>query len=123
MKAITYTTPWANEGTRELEGYPTGVPGLVISSHPADELVEGFTIVHLRSGALIAGSFPSPEAALAAVQAFGRLDVDWTKSGDEMQAYANPAFLDLVSDIADRYDGMTGIGSRCDGFPDNGVTR
>lgn len=124
MKAITYQTAWNGTGRRELEGYPTGVPGLVVSEHPADDLAEGFTVVHLRSGALIAGMFPSPEAALAAAQDLGRLNVDWTKTAADMQPYGKDlAFLDRLHEIAERYDGMTCIGTRSSDLPDNEVTR
>lgn len=123
MKAVTYRTLWANEELRELEGFPTGVPGLAVGPHHPDDDVTGFGVVHLRSGALVAWQFASPEAALAAAHELGRLAADWTKTGSEMREYVRQSgFSGAVRDIATRYGGWTNTNPcRGDVFPDNGV--
>ena len=99
MKAITYRTMWGPEA-REMEGFPTGVPGLVVSSTPS-----GFVIAHVRSGAWVAKGFDDPEAALAAAQLIGPL-ADWTCTGAEMQEYPKrPGFQHELVSIADRFGG------------------
>lgn len=123
MKPITYRTLWAENEVRELEGFPTGVPGLLISSRPS---VPGFTVVHARSGSLIAEDFDSPEAALGAAQLLGPL-ADWTQTGIEMQEYPTSAgFRMAVLDAVERYGGwLSGIRSQPPDrlLIDNGVIR
>lgn len=103
MRPITYRTYWVPTGEmREFEGYPTGVAGLVVSRCPG---MDGFTIVHARSGALIAQEFDSPEAALAAVRDLAPL-ADWTLTGIEMQEYARrPSFALDVIGVVERFGG------------------
>jgi hypothetical protein len=101
MKSITYRVLW---GTclRELEGFPTGVPGLVVGLRPP---TPGFTIAHLRSGTLIAAGFDDPEAALAAARMLGPL-AEWTRTGEEMQGYPqDPEFVIALLNAVDRFGG------------------
>lgn len=122
MKPITYRSLFSDGRVRELDGYPTGVPGLVISQAHRDSDQTGFRVVHARSGSLVVSEIPSPEAALAAAYDLGSLSVDWTRSGTEMQdCVRDAAFRDLVHAIAARYDGATQTGRAVGEFVDNGV--
>jgi hypothetical protein len=101
MKAITYRVLWGGE-MRELEGFPTGVPGLVVGRRPQ---TPGFAIVHLRSGTLIANNFDAPEAALAAAKLLAPL-AEWTRTGEEMQEYPqDPEFVIALHSAVDRFGG------------------
>lgn len=73
--ALRITAPY-NDGLREVEAYPTPVPGLLISP---DAKVEGaWCVCHAASGLALADC-PDPESALNIAVKLGEL-ADWTKS-------------------------------------------
>ena len=73
--ALRITAPY-NDGPREVEAYPTPVPGLLISP---DAKVEGaWCVCHAASGLALADC-PDPESALNIAVKLGEL-ADWTKS-------------------------------------------
>jgi hypothetical protein len=116
---ITYRVQLGNGEFRQKTGYPTGVPGLIVSRPEPDDpdrTAGTFTVVHARSGAIVSFDFASPEAALAAATALGPL-VDWTLPGEAVRAHVNPAAADR---IAEEYGGLT-RGTAVSDFIDNGV--
>lgn len=123
MKPVTYRSYCDDGEVRILDGYPTGVPGLLVSRPHPHDVWEGFSVVHARSGNLVIWEIPSPEAALVAARDLGCLDVDWTRPGPEMQEYIRTGwFRTEVHAIAGRYDGLTMTGPRHSReFVDNGV--
>ena len=83
-------------GTREVEAFPCGVPGLAIYRDP--EVPGCFIISHLRSGLGVC-HFGDPEAALAGAHAIAAM-CDWAASGAEIAARVRGLdVLDAVHDM------------------------
>lgn len=122
MRTITFTSAWLGGEIRPIDGYPTGVPGLLIVPPQPDTPSARFAIVHARSGCRVAYKFGSPEAALAAASEFADM-ADWTKTGAEMEPYVHRSGWgrSLLS-IAIRFGGWAPLGYRLLTEPiDNGV--
>lgn len=123
MKPIRYRSTWLDGRTREHEGYPTGVPGLLVDASACphgEEPIESWAVIHFRSGARTACGFTSPEAALATAQALAGT-VDWTLTAPEMKA-AMPSLARAVDAAAELYGGHAGVTRQPDTAPiDNGV--
>jgi hypothetical protein len=73
----------------EYPGAPTPVPGLYVA-----HTMQGFPIVHVRSGLLI-GTYGSPEAALACATDLAPLH-DWTGPAPSKETLSPEAIHQLV---------------------------
>jgi hypothetical protein len=122
MKKIAFASAWLSGEVRQIDGYPTGIPGLLIVPPQPDTPGARFTVVHARSGCRVASKFESPEAALAAANQLAEMAV-WTKTGTEMREYVlQPGWGRSLLDIAARFGGWASPCTRLITEPiDNGV--
>lgn len=84
-------------GPADVEAWPCGVPGLLVTGRLPITKPAEWGVVHVRSGAMVV-TIRNPEAALRCAEVFGQSGVDWTAPLAELQV--RPEVIRMVSGVA-----------------------